>query len=174
MATSATHARSLLQALLVPPPASRNGEELRAEMVEMGFPRREKAAASCLGYDGGSSALTYLEESFVCPRCETRAAEVPSVCNICTLPLVSASTLAQSYHHLFPLPPFEPEPRREPDDSGGRESSGPCFGCGFVLVDGMDEGSDVFVCPDCKMRFCEECEAFLHETLHSCPGCTTK
>ena len=28
-----------------------------------------------------------------------------------------------------------------------------------------------FQCPDCKNVFCASCDAFLHETLHNCPGC---
>lgn len=26
-------------------------------------------------------------------------------------------------------------------------------------------------CPDCQNYFCIDCDAFLHETLHNCPGC---
>jgi len=28
-----------------------------------------------------------------------------------------------------------------------------------------------FQCPDCKNVFCAECDSYLHETLHNCPGC---
>mmetsp|Transcript_22126 Transcript_22126/g.33441 ORF Transcript_22126/g.33441 Transcript_22126/m.33441 type:complete len:460 (-) Transcript_22126:327-1706(-) len=28
-----------------------------------------------------------------------------------------------------------------------------------------------FQCPTCKNVFCADCDAFLHETLHNCPGC---
>ncbi len=28
-----------------------------------------------------------------------------------------------------------------------------------------------FQCPDCKNVFCADCDSFLHETLHNCPGC---
>jgi transcription initiation factor TFIIH subunit 2 len=28
-----------------------------------------------------------------------------------------------------------------------------------------------YVCPDCKNVFCVDCDSFLHETLHNCPGC---
>uniref|UniRef100_A0A7S4MU47 General transcription factor IIH subunit n=1 Tax=Odontella aurita TaxID=265563 RepID=A0A7S4MU47_9STRA len=28
-----------------------------------------------------------------------------------------------------------------------------------------------FQCPDCQNVFCADCDAFLHETLHNCPGC---
>jgi len=28
-----------------------------------------------------------------------------------------------------------------------------------------------FQCPQCKNVFCADCDAYLHETLHNCPGC---
>ena len=28
-----------------------------------------------------------------------------------------------------------------------------------------------FQCPNCKNIFCADCDAFLHESLHNCPGC---
>ena len=26
-------------------------------------------------------------------------------------------------------------------------------------------------CPDCRALFCFDCDAFIHEQLHNCPGC---
>jgi transcription initiation factor TFIIH subunit 2 len=31
-----------------------------------------------------------------------------------------------------------------------------------------------FQCPACKNVFCADCDAYLHETLHNCPGCLSK
>jgi len=31
-----------------------------------------------------------------------------------------------------------------------------------------------FQCPDCQNIFCADCDSFLHETLHNCPGCLCK
>ncbi len=31
-----------------------------------------------------------------------------------------------------------------------------------------------FQCPDCKNVFCSNCDEYLHETLHNCPGCLCK
>ena len=28
-----------------------------------------------------------------------------------------------------------------------------------------------FQCPECNNVFCPDCDAYLHETLHNCPGC---
>mmetsp|Transcript_17730 Transcript_17730/g.25019 ORF Transcript_17730/g.25019 Transcript_17730/m.25019 type:complete len:718 (+) Transcript_17730:18-2171(+) len=31
-----------------------------------------------------------------------------------------------------------------------------------------------FQCPECQNIFCADCDAYLHETLHNCPGCLSK
>jgi transcription initiation factor TFIIH subunit 2 len=162
VATGVDHLRRLLAAFLVPPPTMRENTPA-AEMVEMGFPKRETTllASSCLGYDG--SSLMPLATAYTCPRCETRASEVPSVCAVCTMPLVSSPHLAQSYHHLFPLAPFDQLP--------AATVPAPCAGCGLAhRAEGRD-ATERFACPDCHHVFCVECEAFLHDTLHNCPGC---
>lgn len=74
---SLDHCHKLLCEYLIPPPSSRVGETFsEGELVEMGFPRREAASSSssCLGYACGQ--LLFLIGAYVCPRCETRAAEV--------------------------------------------------------------------------------------------------
>ena len=169
VATGVEHLRRLMMTFIVPPPTARGtAASLRAEMVEMGFPRREQSATPLLGYQG--SALVPLSTAFVCPRCATRAAEVPSICAVCTLPLVSAPHLAQSYHHLFPLPPFEVVCL--PAEAVARSSrvAHECAGCGCRGERSSDEG-EWYSCPDCKQTYCIECEGFLHEALHNCPGC---
>lgn len=54
-----------------------------------------------------------------------------------------------------------------------------CFACLRMVGvpvpsdDPNEEESEVlrFRCPECKNVFCVDCDAFLHETLHNCPGC---
>jgi transcription initiation factor TFIIH subunit 2 len=64
-----------------------------------------------------------------------------------------------------------------------------CFGCLKIIgckpindttngliyggkdVMGNKEAILRFQCPDCHNVFCPDCDAFLHETLHNCPGC---
>lgn len=31
----------------------------------------------------------------------------------------------------------------------------------------------VYVCPECKLPFCIDCDLYIHGTLHNCPGCTS-
>lgn len=55
-----------------------------------------------------------------------------------------------------------------------------CFACLRLIgapskatADTEEEGEETlrFQCPDCRNVFCVTCDAFLHETLHNCPGC---
>lgn len=44
---------------------------------------------------------------YTCPRCKARVCELPTECRICGLTLISSPHLARSYHHLFPIVPFD-------------------------------------------------------------------
>ncbi|CAG8509681.1 14256_t:CDS:2 [Acaulospora colombiana] len=35
----------------------------------------------------------------------------------------------------------------------------------------VDISSGVYTCPKCKQYFCLDCDAFVHEVIHNCPGC---
>lgn len=39
-----------------------------------------------------------------------------------------------------------------------------------------DEGDQIlrYKCPECSNLFCVDCDTFLHDTLHNCPGCLLK
>ncbi len=56
---------------------------------------------------GGESEGKLSASGFLCPQCQAKYCELPVECRSCGLTLVSAPHLARSYHHLFPLPPFE-------------------------------------------------------------------
>lgn len=53
-----------------------------------------------------SNRATSSAPGYKCPRCAARLCEVPSDCCICGTALASASHLARSYHHLFPIPAY--------------------------------------------------------------------
>ena len=51
-----------------------------------------------------------------------------------------------------------------------------CYGCLRPLApyDGQILAEDpgvVVKCPDCHRVFCFDCDAYIHESLHNCPGC---
>ncbi|KAJ2779619.1 hypothetical protein GGI15_003810 [Coemansia interrupta] len=150
----AADGEGLREALMecVPPPAVEGGRAV-AEMVQMGFAAKAsgKVPTPCachheLGFTG-----------FLCPRCGAKVCTLPTECDVCGLALVEAPHLARSYRHLFPEENFVERPEGE-----GAERA--CFGCG--------RGGAGFGCPRCGEGFCLECDIFIHETLHNCPGCT--
>ncbi|KAJ2670883.1 hypothetical protein IWW42_003752 [Coemansia sp. RSA 1085] len=105
------------------PPPSMASSRATADMVRMGFPI--KASSS----DVPTPCVCHHDLSFVgyiCPRCKSKVCSLPTDCDVCGLPLVSAPHLARSYHHLFPEENFS-------EISSCVEQSA-CFGCGDRLI----------------------------------------
>ena len=56
-----------------------------------------------------------------------------------------------------------------------------CYGCmrafqaageaGPGIGDGASMAGFASRCPQCRRLFCYDCDAFVHMTLHNCPGC---
>ena len=95
-------------------------------------------------------------------RCNSKCCDVPTACPICGLHLVSSARLARSYHHLFPVNKFEEVPRAEWKDSDS------CAGCFRMMTNGKQMR---LRCGECEQLFCFECDVFIHDSLHNCPGC---
>lgn len=98
-----------------------------------------------------------------CPQCASKYCELPVECIVCGLTLVSAPHLARSYHHLFPVHHF-----KELTFSGQAEI---CFACQKLFNETHDK--NVYECDTCSQIFCIDCDIFMHDTLHTCVGCTT-
>ena len=55
-----------------------------------------------------------------------------------------------------------------------------CFGCNEVLEGYKDENrynkeiKMKLKCPNCTNIFCVECDIFIHDSLHNCPGCSVE
>jgi transcription factor Ssl1 len=47
---------------------------------------------------------------------------------------------------------------------------GPVYSCSGCL-DAFSSNSMVMQCPGCQQLFCAECDLFIHNSLHNCPGC---
>lgn len=212
------------------PGVDMNGYDSESQMMQMGFPAllfEEPGLCSC--------HKMLRPKAYVCPQCAARCCEIPTRCLVCSLQLVSAPSLARSYHHLFPVPVFVEVPNaHEPGSiSGGTSSAGavgagqgadgespPAGGVGAgsgaaaskrrrvgsddedsamhveqgggggvqwvhnsdVLCSGcmrpLAEEDARYVCVGssgrgCGLAFCSECDSFIHETLHVCPGCAS-
>ncbi|KAG2173579.1 hypothetical protein INT43_004997 [Umbelopsis isabellina] len=149
----------------IPPPAvtqTRNTSNL----VMMGFPTKSNDLhpSFCVCH----SKLTV--GGYICPRCSSKICELPTDCDVCGLTLVSSPHLARSYHHLFPVDNFLEVPW-----SGAKSIN--CFACQTAFDSspmagaGLESNSGRYSCPRCFNHFCVDCDIFVHEVLHNCPGC---
>ncbi|ORX51676.1 TFIIH basal transcription factor complex, subunit SSL1 [Hesseltinella vesiculosa] len=149
------HFKDLLFEAVPPPPVAPN--KSTASLVTMGFPKRlmEHHTSLCVCHAKLTSG------GYICPRCKSKVCELPSDCDICGLTLVSSPHLARSYHHLFPVDNFDEI--RQPGHTTH------CYSC-LAYFDKNDLAGQ-FTCPKCKKEFCADCDLFIHEVLHNCPGC---
>ncbi|KIY47336.1 TFIIH basal transcription factor complex, subunit SSL1 [Fistulina hepatica ATCC 64428] len=170
------HFRDLLFEL-VPPPAQHAATRLKnaqfnpsADLMLMGFPTRlpdSSPPSLCVCHSDLKS------KGFLCPRCLAKLCDVPTDCDICGLMIVSSPHLARSYHHLFPVKPYAAILSEGLDDAAAR-----CHACARPFpstpMANVAEGIsplDRYRCPQCNCDFCSECDMFIHDVLHSCPGC---
>ncbi|KAJ2859272.1 hypothetical protein FB639_005805, partial [Coemansia asiatica] len=87
----------------IPPPPIVN-DKATSDMIQMGF------SIKANGFDVPTPCVCHHKLSFtgfVCPRCKSKVCSLPTDCDVCGLPLVSAPHLARSYHHLFPEENFK-------------------------------------------------------------------
>ncbi|KII92093.1 hypothetical protein PLICRDRAFT_102431 [Plicaturopsis crispa FD-325 SS-3] len=162
---------------LVPPPAQRalsraagaGATNPAADLMMMGFPTRlpdTSPPSLCVCHSELKS------EGFLCPRCLAKVCDVPTDCDICGLMIVSSPHLARSYHHLFPVKPYDAVATASPG------SSAKCHACARAFpttaMPSAAEGMSPlgrYRCPDCSNEFCADCDVFVHDVVHCCPGC---
>ncbi|CAM6099589.1 unnamed protein product [Calypogeia fissa] len=160
------HLKELLLEHAPPPPAL--AKAAVPSLVRMGFPQKgaEGTIALCACH-----REVKLEGAYTCPRCKARVCELPTECHICGLTLVSSPHLARSYHHLFPVPAFE-EVSQALQVNGKGGLSRHCYGCRQELPYAGSKIAGVRLeCQRCKHHFCFDCDVYIHESLHNCPGC---
>lgn len=182
VAMNEDHFRECLSAHVLPPPTTT--KQVSASLIRMGFPilLRQKAPALFVNNPNLKGRFGYN-----CPRCSSWLSEVPSECTLCGLTLVSSPHLARSYHHLFPVPKFTPLDTYEapqttplhPHSQSAIENVAEklincpmlrCTGCKKLLP---KNDSIRLLCPRCLNTFCIDCDSFIHDSLHHCPGCGT-
>ncbi|XP_061324706.1 general transcription factor IIH subunit 2 isoform X2 [Pezoporus flaviventris] len=160
-----SHYKELLMHHVRPLPTSSSSE---CSLIRMGFPQHYIASLS--DQDAKPSfSMVQLENNsepglslggYFCPQCRAKYCELPVECKICGLTLVSAPHLARSYHHLFPLDAFQEVPLTE------YQGERCCQGCQGEMKD-----QNVYICKVCQNVFCVDCDLFIHDCLHCCPGC---
>ncbi|XP_033642104.1 general transcription factor IIH subunit 2-like isoform X1 [Asterias rubens] len=164
-----SHYRDLLKEHTNPPPATVNTEPAP---IRMGFPQhvlhtekdKMEKPSMCMCHLDVKGHVGFGSSGYFCPQCRSKYCELPVECKVCALTLVSAPHLARSFHHLFPLGDFL-EVQRETLNS---EENLFCFSCQRELKE-----ATVFQCSTCLHTFCLDCDLFIHDSLHSCPGCAS-
>ena len=61
-----------------------------------------------------------------CPQCFSKYCDLPVECKVCALTLVSAPHLARSYHHLFPIKPY--------DEIDFDNQTDKCYACQIIFT----------------------------------------
>ncbi|XP_044754233.1 general transcription factor IIH subunit 2 [Coccinella septempunctata] len=160
------HFKDLLYQQIDPPPAASG---LESSLIKMGFPHQmsvegtEEPLTMCMCHvdsiDEGSKLTT---GGYYCPQCYSKYCELPVECRSCGLTLVSAPHLARSYHHLFPAANYQ--------EIEYEKQSEICFACQKLF---NESDKQIYKCPNCQNFYCIDCDIFVHETLHTCPGCAT-
>jgi transcription initiation factor TFIIH subunit 2 len=192
LALDSHHFAELLQSHVTPPPELRNRSMMTARFVYLGFPKRIYDAFPMCGYDGSRLDMQ-AGSSFQCPRCKVRNTQLPTQCRVCGLQLYSSSHIARSHHHMFPVPVFleingsedSSEQSRKKlklisnsdsteAGSSQQEEAARCSGCNVSIARAAGDLSSLrTACPKCASVFCVECDIFIHDSLHNCPGCCT-
>lgn len=159
------HLKDLILEHAPPPPAI--AEFAIANLIKMGFPQRaaESSVAICSCHKEAK-----VGDGYTCPRCKARVCELPTECRICGLTLISSPHLARSYHHLFPIVPFDEVSLSLFIDQQNKLPKA-CFGCQQSLLGPGNKPSLRVACPKCQQHFCLDCDIYIHESLHNCPGC---
>mmetsp|Transcript_11153 Transcript_11153/g.33448 ORF Transcript_11153/g.33448 Transcript_11153/m.33448 type:complete len:453 (+) Transcript_11153:338-1696(+) len=176
------HLEEVVRQHAPPPPTA--AASTAASMVRMGFPQRNAEGVEGQSFIGSDARLG--SGGFTCPRCKARVSELPGACHVCALTLVSSPHLARSYHHLFPVPPFaEVTPVEIADLAVAAAAQGGliCHACCCALAgpvaavgdtseeDAAQAGVVLRCDKGCRQLYCFDCDLYIHESLHVCPGC---
>uniref|UniRef100_A0A0D9ZN03 Ssl1-like domain-containing protein n=1 Tax=Oryza glumipatula TaxID=40148 RepID=A0A0D9ZN03_9ORYZ len=124
VALDESHFKELLLEHAPPPPAI--AEYAAANLIKMGFPQR--GAEDLISICSCHKKIKSGAEGYICPRCKVNVCELPTECRTCGLTLVSSPHLARSYHHLFPVQPFDEVSSVHPNRLG-QKGGQKCYGC---------------------------------------------
>ena len=198
VALNKDHLNTLLSSHLLPPALSKLASaSLHRRWMRMGFPAQSVSVVPVICSCHSTLVYTY----YTCPTCRSHYCEIPCECSVCSLTLVSSPQLARSYHHILPVKNYievtseninnninsnnhvnnnhnnnnsndvDMIIRKPPASSSSSSTDRMCYGCQYVLRDGVDL---ITRCPDCQEIFCIECDEFVHQNLHTCPGCINR
>lgn len=162
VALSEEHLKELVMAACAPP--ALHGTSVDSKLVRMGFPSKDPVGAKSATFAGEGCSV--MGGAYTCPACGAKNETIPCECHVCKLTLISAAHLARSYHHLFPIQPFNEI--EFASLQGGADVQ--CSFCEQVVSQGAGVKS-MYRCGSCNFLCCAQCDEFVHESLHNCPGC---
>lgn len=139
--TSCDHFKHILSELCIP---KRTSSIQRVSLLKLGFPPVVSEWTLCACH------LGITESGYICVKCSTKVCKLPTRCPICDTLLVSLVNLYKSMYHQYPLGEF------------ARNDTLKCRVCARKSFS---------MCNKCKVAFCFECDAFLHEIVGLCPFC---
>ena len=150
--------KELIHTHLQPPPTSGKTE---SSLIKMGFPQyveddTEGRPSMCVCHLDQEPAFSTC--GYFCPQCNSKYCFLPVECQVCGLTLASSTHISRSYHHLFPITQFVEED--VPDLIS-------CFSC-------IKQITKCSKCSKCDHLFCIDCDLFIHEVMHLCPGCASQ
>lgn len=153
------HFKDIFFEHLNPPPAT---FATKSTLIKMGFSQyvHDDSEAPSICVCHLSKGKSFSTQGYYCPVCKSKYCDLPVGCHVCGLTLVSAAHLARSFHHLFPVDLFE-----ETQLTAGSKH---CSSCSKSMT---PEASETAKCKTCLNLFCLDCDIFIHEVLHYCPGC---
>lgn len=154
IALDETHFKDLLFQYVNPLPSTFT----ESTLIKIGFPKYEfqTVPSLCVCHmDNEEPNLT--TSGYICHSCHSKYCDLPVECKVCGLTLLASTHLARSYHHLFPVETFS--------ECIGNSN---CFGCLKAL-----NNRAATRCNLCSMIFCVECDVFIHNVSHVCPGCSS-
>ncbi|XP_032239653.2 general transcription factor IIH subunit 2 [Nematostella vectensis] len=157
------HFKDLLMEHVIPPTATADTE---ASLIRMGFPQHlaKGPPSLCHCHMDNKNIKEFTTKGYFCPQCRSKYCDLPVECKVCGLTLVSAPHLARSYQHLFPLQQYTEV--NVPAQIPG-QPPWTCQACQITLTE-----KTACSCPECRHVFCLDCDIYIHESLHTCPGCT--
>lgn len=167
VAVSQAHLGELVLQACAPPAIEM--ERTQPNLVRMAFPSKDADGARHAAFVGDACAVA--TGAYVCPVCVAKNASIPCDCHVCGITLISSPHLARSYHHLFPIATFT-----EKDAAALREGQACAFCCVALRPRGPSARvgqaeAQAYECTKCGSVCCADCDDFVHEHLHNCPGC---
>lgn len=118
--------------------------ETTNNLIRLGFPEMSGNMGVCCCH------LMFQEDLYECPSCGAYVCSLPVWCPICSMQLVSSTSIVRCYWSMYPLEPYSVD------------ENGTCRMC-------SEESKER--CNECNNCFCGKCASYMHQDLGFCVFC---